>query len=75
MLGLLYAQLELDPQFKYLRAVTPFPSIYDISMRSEDTRSEVMADPSKEANVIRMSWYSKGSGYQVGQIFYHRILT
>ena len=63
VLGLLYAQLELD--YGYIRAVTPFYSIYDISSRSDAGWQKVLNDPSPAAVEIRTYWKAKGSGYQV----------
>ena len=63
MLGLLYAQLELD--YGYIRAITPFFSIYDISGRTADGWKKVMADASRAAQAIRTYWMAKGSGYAV----------
>lgn len=63
MLGLLYAQLELD--YGYIRAITPFFSVYDISARSANGWQKVMTDESVAAVAIRTHWMSKGSGYTV----------
>ncbi|PCH33726.1 ATP-dependent DNA helicase [Wolfiporia cocos MD-104 SS10] len=62
VLGLCYAQLELD--YGYIRAITPFYSIYDISAQSPDGWQKVMADDSPLAKVIRTYWRPKGAGYQ-----------
>lgn len=62
VLNLLYAQLELD--YEYIRAVTPFYSIYEVVFRNEDSQQKVMADNTQYAKIVRQWWRMKGSGYQ-----------
>ncbi|KAF8587332.1 ATP-dependent DNA helicase [Ramaria rubella] len=62
-LGLLYAQLELD--FNYIRAVTPFYAVYEIRERDSGCWKHVLSDNSDEAKIIRRYWRSSGK--------YHRI--
>ncbi|KAI0756886.1 ATP-dependent DNA helicase [Daedaleopsis nitida] len=66
VLGLLYAQLELD--YGYIRAITPFFSIYDISQRGAGGLQKIMADNSAPAKAIRTYWTSKGSGYTIDMV-------
>ncbi|KAI0639508.1 ATP-dependent DNA helicase [Trametes polyzona] len=66
VLNLCYAQLELD--YGYIRATTPFYSIYDISSKSADGWSEVLADNSPAAKAIRTYWVARGSAYQVNTV-------
>ncbi|KAI0698422.1 ATP-dependent DNA helicase [Cerioporus squamosus] len=66
VLGLLYAQLELD--YGYIRAVTPFYSIYDISSRNAEGWRKVMSDSSPAAVAIRTNWMTKGNGYTVDMV-------
>ncbi|KIJ45517.1 hypothetical protein M422DRAFT_227131 [Sphaerobolus stellatus SS14] len=54
MLGLLYAQLELD--FNYIRAVTPFYANYEIKEKHVGNWDHVLADSSDEASAIRRYW-------------------
>ncbi|KAA1468691.1 ATP-dependent DNA helicase [Dentipellis sp. KUC8613] len=63
VLNLCYAQLELD--YNYIRAVTPFYSIYDISELSNDGLREVMSCNTAAAKVIRTHWKRKTSSYQI----------
>ncbi|KAI0669791.1 ATP-dependent DNA helicase [Trametes maxima] len=66
VLNLCYAQLELD--YGYIRAITPFYSIYDISSKSANGMQQVMADNSPAAKAIRTHWKSRGSGYQIDMV-------
>lgn len=66
VLNLLYAQLELD--YNYIRAVTPFYSVYDISSKTADGLKKVMASTSPAAKAIRTYWVPKGGGYQVSTL-------
>lgn len=58
MLNLCYAQLELD--YGYLRAVTPFYSVYDITIRGNADRQKVLNDDTYYAKLIRQYWSPKG---------------
>jgi hypothetical protein len=60
VLNLCYAQLELD--YGYIRAVTPYYSIYDISFRSEAARQKVYDDDTYYAKLVRQYWRGKSSG-------------
>ncbi|KZP04151.1 ATP-dependent DNA helicase [Athelia psychrophila] len=62
-LGLCYAQLELD--FHYIRAVTPFYSIYDIAARTTTGWQKVLADSSYASKAVQRSWRSKGANYTI----------
>ncbi|KAH9858087.1 ATP-dependent DNA helicase [Lenzites betulinus] len=66
VLNLSYAQLELD--YGYIRATTPYYSVYDISKKTADGWAKVMADNSPPAKAIRSYWTSKGGGYQVDMV-------
>ncbi|KAF8846312.1 ATP-dependent DNA helicase [Paxillus ammoniavirescens] len=63
VLGLCYAQLELD--YNYIRAITPFYSVYDLSSRTADGWGKVLADDSDAAKTIKMYWFPRGGGYQI----------
>ncbi|KII93915.1 hypothetical protein PLICRDRAFT_88210 [Plicaturopsis crispa FD-325 SS-3] len=63
VLGLCYAQLELD--YGYIRAVTPYYSVYDISERTAEGWRKVMADQSAPAKAVRNYWTRKPNGYQI----------
>ena len=71
VLGLCYAQLELD--HGYIRAIAPFFSIYDITPSAAGGTQAIMADTSAPAVAIRNYWSSKkpGGGYKVGYSTYH----
>ncbi|KAI0815051.1 ATP-dependent DNA helicase [Irpex lacteus] len=58
VLNLCYAQLELD--YGYLRAVTPFYSVYDITIRGNADRQKVLNDDTYYAKLIRQYWSPKG---------------
>jgi hypothetical protein len=62
VLGLLYAALELE--WGFIRAITPFYSVYDLSPISTSL-AKIKADKSKAASTIRAYWSPKGGGYQV----------
>ncbi|RPD55839.1 ATP-dependent DNA helicase [Lentinus tigrinus ALCF2SS1-7] len=66
VLNLLYAQLELD--YGYIRAVTPFYSIYDISSRNAAGWQKVLSDPSPTAVAIRTYWMTKSNGHTVDMV-------
>ncbi|PIL31850.1 transporter [Ganoderma sinense ZZ0214-1] len=66
VLNLCYAQLELD--YGYIRATTPFFSIYDISQRDANGWSKVLANSSAAAKAIRTYWSAKGNGYQIDTV-------
>ncbi|KAH7913025.1 ATP-dependent DNA helicase [Hygrophoropsis aurantiaca] len=63
VLGLAYAHLELD--YSYIRAVTPFYQVYDLSKRSDTDWNKVMVDSSEAARAIRKFWSPRSSGYQI----------
>ena len=63
MLNLSYAELELD--HGYIRAVTPYYSIYDITARTNDGWQKVLSDRSPQATALKSCWTPKGAGYQV----------
>ncbi|KIJ68526.1 hypothetical protein HYDPIDRAFT_24796 [Hydnomerulius pinastri MD-312] len=63
VLGLCYAQLELD--YGYIRAITPFYSVYDLSARTGEGWNKVLADNSDAAKTIKMYWAPRGSAYQI----------
>ncbi|KAI0321730.1 ATP-dependent DNA helicase [Amylostereum chailletii] len=63
VLNLCYAQLELD--FKYIRAITPYYSVYDISSRSAQGWQKVLSSMSPAAKTIRQYWVQKGGSYQI----------
>ncbi|OCH96064.1 ATP-dependent DNA helicase [Obba rivulosa] len=62
VLNLCYAQLELD--YNYIRAITPFFSFYDISASSKGMQA-ILTDNSEAAQIIRRYWRPKGGGYQI----------
>ncbi|KAL4242127.1 ATP-dependent DNA helicase [Abortiporus biennis] len=62
VLGLCYAQLELD--YAYIRAVTPFYSIYEITPRGNGLTT-IMKDESEAAKVIRQYWQPKYPHYTI----------
>ncbi|GLB36075.1 putative ATP-dependent DNA helicase [Lyophyllum shimeji] len=62
VLGLCYAQLELD--HGYLRAVTPFYSVYEITPRGNGWTS-ILTNKSKVANAIRSHCRPKGQKYEI----------
>ncbi|KAI1788772.1 ATP-dependent DNA helicase [Ganoderma leucocontextum] len=66
VLNLCYAQLELD--YGYIRATTPFFSIYDISQRDAKGWAKVLADSSAAAKAIRTYWASRGTGHQIDTV-------
>lgn len=63
VLGLLYAALELE--WGYIRAITPFYSVYDLSPVTTALLAKVKADKCQAASTIRAYWFPKGGGYQV----------
>ncbi|KZT30636.1 ATP-dependent DNA helicase [Neolentinus lepideus HHB14362 ss-1] len=64
VLNLCYAQLELD--YNYLRAVTPFYSVYTLSQRTATGWNKVLSDTSDAAKAIKGSWIPKrGGGHEV----------
>ncbi|CDO75469.1 hypothetical protein BN946_scf184935.g5 [Trametes cinnabarina] len=60
VLNLCYAQLELD--YGYIRAITPFYSIYDISAKSASGWAQVLADNTPAAKAVRQYWKMKSAG-------------
>ncbi|KAL6309884.1 ATP-dependent DNA helicase [Sparassis latifolia] len=66
VLNLCYAQLELD--YSYIRAVTPFYSIYDITARTPAGWNKVLADNSPIGKAIRNQWTLKGTGHSVDMV-------
>ncbi|KAH7929308.1 ATP-dependent DNA helicase [Leucogyrophana mollusca] len=63
VLGLAYAHLELD--YNYIRAITPFYQVYDLSKRTDVDWDKVMADSSQAGKTIRKYWSPRSSGYQI----------
>ncbi|KAI0274720.1 ATP-dependent DNA helicase [Gloeopeniophorella convolvens] len=63
VLNLSYAQLELD--FNFLRGVTPFYSVYEISSRSSEGWSRVLGCSTPAAKVIKTHWKPRGGGYLI----------
>jgi hypothetical protein len=63
VLGLCYAQLELD--YGYIRALTPFYSVYELSACSSEGWTKVWADKSTAANTVRKYWSPRGTSYTV----------
>ncbi|KAJ7786235.1 ATP-dependent DNA helicase [Mycena metata] len=66
VLNLCYAQLELD--YGFLRAVTPFYSVYEITPLGPAQRASILNDKSKEAATIRRFWRDKGSKFEVNVV-------
>ncbi|KDQ63470.1 hypothetical protein JAAARDRAFT_119479 [Jaapia argillacea MUCL 33604] len=66
VLNLCYAQLELD--YSFIRAVTPFYVVYDLSAKDDSGWQKVLADKSPAAMTIRNHWSRKASGYQIDTI-------
>ncbi|KIM75419.1 hypothetical protein PILCRDRAFT_98975 [Piloderma croceum F 1598] len=63
VLGLCYAQLELD--YGYIRAITPFYSVYELSACSSEGWTKVWADKSTAANTVRKYWSPRGTSYTI----------
>ncbi|KAJ6519745.1 ATP-dependent DNA helicase [Mycena sanguinolenta] len=63
VLNLCYAQLELD--YGFLRAVTPYYSVYEITPIGGNGKASMLRDNSKEATTIRTYWRNKGSKYEI----------
>jgi len=63
VLNLCFAELELD--YKYIRATTPFYSVYEMTANARDGWSKVLTDKSPAAVAIRDCWTLKGSSYLV----------
>lgn len=68
VLNLLFAQLELD--YGYIRAVTPYYSVYEISPSTDAGWRNVLADKSPAAMTIRQEWKAKSKGYLVIYTFF-----
>ncbi|KAJ6604577.1 ATP-dependent DNA helicase [Mycena vulgaris] len=66
VLNLCYAQLELD--YGFIRAVTPFYSVYEITPRGGAERASILNDKSKEAATIRTYWRDKGNKFEVNVV-------
>ncbi|KAK7064288.1 putative ATP-dependent DNA helicase RecQ [Favolaschia claudopus] len=66
VLNLCYAQLELD--YGFIRAVTPFFSIYEITPRDGNGRASMYNDQSKEAVTIRTHWRDKGFKFEINVV-------
>ncbi|KAJ6575034.1 ATP-dependent DNA helicase [Mycena capillaripes] len=66
VLNLCYAQLELD--YGFIRAVTPFYSVYEITPRGSAERASLFNDKSKEAATIRTNWRDKGSKFEINVV-------
>ena len=72
VLNLCYAQLELDS--KYLKAVTPFYSVFDIKSRSAGGWSKVRKESTPAAQTIRKYWKEKrtsGSTVRLDLVLLH----
>ncbi|EIN14131.1 ATP-dependent DNA helicase [Punctularia strigosozonata HHB-11173 SS5] len=65
VLGLSYASLELD--YGFIRAVTPFYAVYDITLRGGDF-NKVLLDNSAAAKAVRGAWVAKAGGYQIDMV-------
>ncbi|TFY82334.1 hypothetical protein EWM64_g1675 [Hericium alpestre] len=63
VLNLCYAHLELD--YGYIRAVTPFYSIYLLTARSADAWAKIDACNTEAAKVIRTHWTTKGANREI----------
>ncbi|KAJ7169808.1 P-loop containing nucleoside triphosphate hydrolase protein [Mycena filopes] len=66
VLNLCYAQLELD--YGFIRAVTPFYSVYEITPCGPTERASLLNDKSKEAASIRSFWRDKGSKFEINVV-------
>ncbi|KAJ7706258.1 ATP-dependent DNA helicase [Mycena rosella] len=66
VLNLCYAQLELD--YGFIRAVTPFYSIYEITPRGSAERASILNDKSREAVTIRTYWRLKGEKFEINVV-------
>ncbi|KAF5385259.1 hypothetical protein D9615_001455 [Tricholomella constricta] len=62
VLNLCYAQLELD--YGYLRAITPFYSVYEIAPRGNGWAS-ILSNKSKVGTAIRSNCRPKGRKYEI----------
>ncbi|KAI0348544.1 ATP-dependent DNA helicase [Trametopsis cervina] len=60
VLNLCYAQLELD--YGYIRAVTPYYSVYDVTIRTDAAQQKVFADDTYYAKLVRQYWRRKNTG-------------
>ncbi|TFY65149.1 hypothetical protein EVJ58_g2153 [Rhodofomes roseus] len=63
VLNLSFAELELD--HGYIRAVTPYYSVYDIMARTNEGWQKVLSDKSKQAQALKSCWVPRGTGYQI----------
>ncbi|TFK57019.1 ATP-dependent DNA helicase [Heliocybe sulcata] len=63
VLNYFYAELELD--HGYVRAVTPFYSVYTLSENTSEGWEKVLSDTSDAAIAIRESWVAKSAGHEV----------
>ncbi|KAJ7932472.1 P-loop containing nucleoside triphosphate hydrolase protein [Mycena leptocephala] len=66
VLNLCYAQLELD--YGFIRAVTPFYSVYEITPRGSAERASLFNDKSQEAVTIRTNWRDKGNKFEINVV-------
>ncbi|KAJ7487526.1 ATP-dependent DNA helicase [Mycena galericulata] len=66
VLNLCYAQLELD--YGFIRAITPFYSIYEITPRGAAERASIFKDQTKEAVTIRTYWRDKGLKFEANVV-------
>ncbi|KAJ7225586.1 ATP-dependent DNA helicase [Mycena pura] len=66
VLNLCYARLELD--YGFIRAVTPFYAVYDITPCDNQGRTSIFNDKSKEAATIRSHWADKGSKFMINVV-------
>ncbi|TFK57018.1 ATP-dependent DNA helicase [Heliocybe sulcata] len=63
VLNYFYAELELD--HGYIRAVTPFFSVYTLSETTSEGWEKVLSDTSDAAIAIRESWIPTDGGHEV----------
>ncbi|KAJ7092653.1 ATP-dependent DNA helicase [Mycena epipterygia] len=66
VLNLCYAQLELD--YGFIRAVTPFYSVYEITPRGAAERANIFKDNTNEAKTIRAHWRDKGDKFEINVV-------
>ncbi|KAJ7634230.1 ATP-dependent DNA helicase [Mycena polygramma] len=66
VLNLCYAQLELE--YGFIRATTPFYSVYEITPRGSAERASLYNDKSNEAKIIRNNWRDKGTKFEINVV-------
>ncbi|KAJ7244723.1 ATP-dependent DNA helicase [Mycena haematopus] len=66
VLNLCFAQLELD--YGFIRAVTPFYSVYEIIPLNSAGRASLLNDKSKDATTIRNFWRDKGNKFEINVV-------